>query len=174
MQKSTQQAQNSGANSRQIGGDHYRNDGGEQHWDRVRRLGLDYFQAQVTKYVERCWKKNGMQDLHKALHFLEKYIELNTVPVESTAVDLGTSATVGLREARLHGGMGEIERDLSRVEDLEAIGRDERFYHQSTPHFTLEGVQGMKAEYTCRKCKHNFWVDWHLKPSEMHVCPLRE
>jgi hypothetical protein len=64
-----------GANERQIGGNHYKT-GGEEHWDRVRRLNLDYFQAQITKYTERCWRKNGLQDLQKARHFLDKYIEL--------------------------------------------------------------------------------------------------
>jgi hypothetical protein len=65
------------ANERQIGGSHYKT-GGEEHWDRVNRLGLDYFQGQITKYVERWKKKGGVQDLLKAQHFLQKYIELNT------------------------------------------------------------------------------------------------
>lgn len=64
-----------GANDQQIGGHHYKV-GGEEHWDRVHRLGLDYFQAQITKYVERWKKKNGVEDLRKARHFLDKYIEL--------------------------------------------------------------------------------------------------
>lgn len=66
------------ANTRQIGGNHYKT-GGEEHWDRVNRLGLDYFQGQITKYVERWKKKNGVEDLKKARHFLDKYIELNEV-----------------------------------------------------------------------------------------------
>lgn len=65
----------SGANSRQVGGDHYKT-GGEEHWDRVNRLQLDYFQGQITKYVERWKKKNGVEDLRKARHFLDKYIEI--------------------------------------------------------------------------------------------------
>lgn len=67
----------SDANKTQVGGSHYKTDG-EEHWDRVNRLGLDYFQGQITKYVERCWKKNGVEDLKKARHFLDKYIELHT------------------------------------------------------------------------------------------------
>lgn len=63
------------ANDKQVGGDHYKV-GGEEHWDRVHRLGLDYFQAAITKYVERAHKKNGVQDLEKAAHYLEKYIEI--------------------------------------------------------------------------------------------------
>jgi len=63
------------ANDRQVGGNHYKT-GGEEHWDRAHRLGLDYFQANITKYVERAWLKNGTEDLKKARHYLDKYIEL--------------------------------------------------------------------------------------------------
>lgn len=62
------------ANKRQVGGSHY--GGGEfQHWDMVVQHDLDYFQGQITKYVMRWKAKNGLQDLEKAQHFLEKYIE---------------------------------------------------------------------------------------------------
>jgi hypothetical protein len=64
------------ANERQIGGTHYKN-GGEEHWDRQWRLyGRGYFVGCITKYVERYPEKNGVQDLEKALHFIEKLIEL--------------------------------------------------------------------------------------------------
>lgn len=62
------------ANERQVAGSHYTGD--IQHWDYVWANKLDYFQAQITKYVTRCHKKNGVEDLKKAQHFLEKYIEL--------------------------------------------------------------------------------------------------
>lgn len=71
-----------GANTRQVGGNHYKT-GGEEHWDRVARLKLDYFQGQITKYVERCWRKNGVEDLKKARHFLDKYIEVATLRGEA-------------------------------------------------------------------------------------------
>lgn len=63
------------ANDRQVGGSHYKT-AQQEHWDRVWDLGLDYFQGQITKYVERWKEKNGVQDLEKARHFIEKYIEL--------------------------------------------------------------------------------------------------
>lgn len=69
------------ANETQVGGTHYKT-GGEEHWDRVQRLGLDYFQGQITKYVERWKLKNGVEDLKKARHFLDKYIEISTQPTE--------------------------------------------------------------------------------------------
>lgn len=68
------------ANSRQVGGEHYKKAKGVvEHWDIVDQHDLDYFQGQITRYVMR-WKDkgNGVQDLEKAKHFLEKYIELNS------------------------------------------------------------------------------------------------
>jgi hypothetical protein len=65
------------ANDRQVGGGHYRVTDGEQHWDRQWRLhGAGYFVGCITKYVERYAHKNGVQDLEKARHFLDKLIEL--------------------------------------------------------------------------------------------------
>lgn len=74
-----------GANERQIGGSHYKK-GGEEHWDRQWRLyGRGYFVGCITKYVERYHEKNGVQDLEKARHFIEKLIELeNTTKREVT------------------------------------------------------------------------------------------
>ena len=62
------------ANSRQVGGAHYRS--AIQHWDWCAANDLDYFQGQITKYVARWKEKNGFEDLLKAQHFLEKYIEV--------------------------------------------------------------------------------------------------
>lgn len=62
------------ANDRQVGGSHYR--AKIQHWDFAWDNEMDYFQGQITKYVARWKNKNGLQDLQKAQHFLEKYIEL--------------------------------------------------------------------------------------------------
>jgi hypothetical protein len=68
------------ANERQVAGDHYKQkDGSEEHWDRVWRLyGPGYFVGCITKYVERYHKKNGVQDLEKARHYLDKLIELES------------------------------------------------------------------------------------------------
>jgi hypothetical protein len=63
------------ANDKQVGGKHY-GGGDMQHWDIVVKFKLDYFQGQITKYVMRWRNKNGLEDLKKAAHFLEKYIEV--------------------------------------------------------------------------------------------------
>lgn len=64
------------ANARQVGGSHYSKHGELQHWDVVAHFQLDYFQGQITKYVMRWKDKGGLNDLEKARHFLDKYIEL--------------------------------------------------------------------------------------------------
>jgi hypothetical protein len=61
------------ANDKQVAGQHYA--GKVQHWDMVVMHKLNYFQGQITKYVMRAPLKNGRQDLEKAQHFLEKYLE---------------------------------------------------------------------------------------------------
>ena len=65
-----------GANERQVGGSHYKDNGKPEHWDLVTMYEWDYFQGQITKYLMRWRKKNGIQDLEKARHFLDKYIEV--------------------------------------------------------------------------------------------------
>jgi hypothetical protein len=81
------------ANNSQVGGDHYRT--GIQHWDYVVANGLDYFQAQIIKYVTRWRKKGGVQDLDKARHFLEKYREL--VEAGATFAVLGPAPGRGVK-----------------------------------------------------------------------------
>lgn len=63
----------SAANARQVAGSHYA--GEYQHWDFVREMGLNYLQGCATKYVARWRKKNGITDLDKALHYIQKSAE---------------------------------------------------------------------------------------------------
>lgn len=69
------------ANDKQVGGRHYAQGENPQHWDLVQMYGWDYFQGQITKYLMR-WKfkykttEARIEDLKKARHFLDKYIEL--------------------------------------------------------------------------------------------------
>ena len=72
-------------NNRQVAGSHYKSS--IQHWDFVIANDLNYFEGQVTKYVARARKKNGIQDLLKAQHFLEKYIaEYSSIVGEEAGV----------------------------------------------------------------------------------------
>lgn len=63
-------------NSYQVGGSHYQGDYTQQHWDYCWERGFDQFQYVITKYVERWKRKNGLEDLEKARHYLDKYISL--------------------------------------------------------------------------------------------------
>ena len=60
----------------QVGGTHYLKQS-IQCWDYVVANQLDYFQGSIVKYITRWKHKNGLEDLYKAKHFLEKYIEVN-------------------------------------------------------------------------------------------------
>ncbi len=62
------------ANEQQIGGDHYKSP--VQHWDIVAAFGIGYLEGNATKYVSRWRKKNGLQDLEKARHYIQKMFEL--------------------------------------------------------------------------------------------------
>jgi len=63
-------------NDRQVAGSHYAAGGTAQHWDyAIQALNNRYLEGQITKYVMRHRKKNGKQDLEKAMHFLDKLDE---------------------------------------------------------------------------------------------------
>lgn len=62
------------ANNYQVGGNHYKVQG-YQHWDFVIDHKIPYMEAQIIRYVSRYRKKNGLEDLHKAKHFIAKMQE---------------------------------------------------------------------------------------------------
>ncbi len=64
------------ANDHQVGGTHYQTAGGLEHWDIVEMFGLSYMEGQITRYLFRWRKKGGIEDLHKARHYLDKMIEI--------------------------------------------------------------------------------------------------
>jgi hypothetical protein len=59
------------ANDKQIGGGHYRKP--VQHWDWAQYL--PYLEGNCTKYVGRHDSKHGIEDLKKAVHYIQKIIE---------------------------------------------------------------------------------------------------
>jgi hypothetical protein len=73
-------------NEIQVGGDHYKSE--YQHWDFVPKFELDYFQGCATKYISRWRKKNGIQDLKKALHYVCKFQEKRSDQKEAKNIDL--------------------------------------------------------------------------------------
>lgn len=61
--------------TRQVGGNHYKKMP-IQPLEFIAANGLDFFQGCVLKYIIRYKDKNGIEDLKKAIHFIEMMIEL--------------------------------------------------------------------------------------------------
>lgn len=64
------------ANNKQIGGKHYSKYGALQPWDVVIAWELGYLEGTALKYIARWRDKNGVEDILKAIHFLEKLVEV--------------------------------------------------------------------------------------------------
>jgi hypothetical protein len=62
------------ANDRQPGGDHYKTKG-VQHWDLMADYKVPYLEGNASKYGYRWPKKNGLEDLEKFGHYVEKVRE---------------------------------------------------------------------------------------------------
>lgn len=60
------------ANDKQVGGKHYQNSP-VQHWDWAQHK--DYLVGLATKYLDRHKEKNGIEDVSKALHTIQKLVE---------------------------------------------------------------------------------------------------
>jgi len=58
--------------ARQVGGSHYQLP--IEPWDFIVKNDLGYLEGNIIKYITRYKKKNGVEDLEKALHYLEKLI----------------------------------------------------------------------------------------------------
>ena len=71
------------ANDHQVGGSHYK-DRAIQPWDYIIANDLGFLEANVVKYVTRYKAKNGIKDLEKARHYLDKLIEVETAKLESS------------------------------------------------------------------------------------------
>lgn len=72
------------ANEKQISGDHYKKYGNLQPWDVVIQWNMGYLDGTALKYLARWKDKGGIDDLKKAIHFIEKLIEVteaSEVPV---------------------------------------------------------------------------------------------
>lgn len=62
------------ANDKQEGGTHYKRVP-IQPWDYIVANDIPFLEGSVIKYVTRHRSKNGIEDLKKAIHFIEKIME---------------------------------------------------------------------------------------------------
>jgi hypothetical protein len=112
------------ANDTQVGGLHYRT--GYQHWDFViEHLENRYLEGQITKYVTRWRRKNGLQDLMKASHFLVKLIEAVQMrrvhPIGSRFVHAGRGVRAFIADNRLDPNEAQLVRLLASWESLDEL-----------------------------------------------------
>ena len=61
----------------QEAGNHYK-DCAIQPAEFIHRNGIGYMEGNVIKYVSRWRKKNGLEDLKKARHYLDLLIEMES------------------------------------------------------------------------------------------------
>jgi hypothetical protein len=147
------------ANQRQVGGNHYKVGDLPEHWDLAIMYQWDPFQYQITKYVMRWKDKAGIQDLEKAAHFLEKYIEAAKAgkfagPKKPWWNPPGT-------EDRTYSSAHMMVRDAGfEMAPVKQTGYT---------NFTFEGGSAIMDLYTCRLCRQEVKTVPNTAPT-WHVC----
>lgn len=69
------------ANDKQVGGNHYKGNAIEP-WDFIASNNMGFLDGNAVKYISRYKQKNGVEDLQKAIHYLEKLIEVEKAKEE--------------------------------------------------------------------------------------------
>jgi hypothetical protein len=104
------------------------------HWDLAIKIPLGYLEGCSTKYVARWRKKGGIDDLHKAMHYLDKLIE--SYSTKSTVREL-TRTEIGYEVSRF-----SAINHLSIIEEeyilILSNYRDQDDLH--TAHLVLEDI----------------------------------
>lgn len=162
------------ANERQVGGNHYKQDGGEEHWDRQWRMnGRGYFVGCITKYVERYHNKNGIQDLEKAHHFLEKLIELEraALPTDMKVKQAMFSVVSDGRVSLTEEGASVIERAMRRKsQDFMVNHPTDVTYKEPLPeNWTCEGWYGDLTQLYKHRCGRCIRATSIVKATEVHA-----
>lgn len=89
------------ANDVQHGGDHYKRYK-IQPWDFIIANDVPYMEATTLVYVLRWREKGGVEDLFKAIHYLEKLIEIENAktgkPVGEGVLQAHCAETTGEAE----------------------------------------------------------------------------
>lgn len=99
------------ANSRQVGGKHYA--GEYQHWDFVVEFEVHYLLACASKYTARASRKNGLEDLEKAQHFIQRYSEIKPKKERRRYTTRVVAFTEGIK--KFTENCEDADRDLTRA-----------------------------------------------------------
>ena len=67
----------SAASERQVGGNHYKSKA-IQPWEVIESNVMGFWDGNALKYLMRYRDKGGVEDLRKAIHYIEKLIELES------------------------------------------------------------------------------------------------
>lgn len=102
------------ANESQVGGTHY-NKRQIQPWDYIVANDLGFLEGSIIKYVTRYRDKNGIQDLEKAKHFLEKLIEVQRGQFKDTSSALKKALTKDTVQAKIVITVREGGKELKLV-----------------------------------------------------------
>lgn len=110
----------------QIGGEHYA--AAYQHWDYVAETGLGYLEGNATKYLARFRKKHGVEDLKKALSYVLKVLEVQTVPARErlgySPAKLARFLTAAKLQDTAEAALIVAIDSWRTDEDLRAVARD--------------------------------------------------
>lgn len=84
------------ANEMQVGGNHYKT--AYEHWDVCIKLGMGfpYLSCTATKYIARWRKKDGLKDLQKALHYINKLLEIAPEDLEHEEDIVGIAEEIAI------------------------------------------------------------------------------
>lgn len=124
----------------QVGGTHYKEQT-LQHWDYVLLNNIPYMEAQIIKYVSRWRGKNGIQDLEKARHFLDKLIAWESMTPRDRILAI-TKEVTGMEPSR-----------------VKATGWEG---------YVFEGATGEGYLYTCKECGERFMSTTDIDPKYSH------
>ena len=151
------------ANDRQVGGSHYKVGNLPEHWDLAIMYGWDPFQYQITKYVMRWKSKNGIQDLEKAAHFLQKYIEATKAGYQTRPLEFNPAE----EDAKLFGPKsGSGHKPWTEPAPFKQTGYIGYSYEGGTAEWDL---------FKCHICRQEVKTAVNGNPAAIHTCtPLED
>lgn len=114
------------ADDKQIAGDHYKKLDPEP-WNVIIKWNLGYLEGTALKYIARWRDKGGIDDIKKAIHFLEKLVEIHSSKPDASPTFTGAQSSftgVGIKPMdlypgeRLHGVITSSEQFRNSYEPI--------------------------------------------------------
>lgn len=182
------------ANEVQVGGDHYRRQA-IQPWDYIAANGLDFFQGAVVKYISRWKTKDGIKDLEKCLHFLQKYIEVSKSMGDDTCdkptnqyagmslQEIADRVSCSISDAKIlqaggtpvfvetgHAVVTAVIELADSMHHAHAIAYGSEVMPGGYAGFIWHGANADGYLYQCKACRESFTTPHNANPHRVHVC----